>query len=349
MKIAICKGFTNISFSNKNKSAASADVQYLVDQLGNSVTIDIVTGITSNTEIPVNLGLVSINDVDFDRYDLVLLFNFSINFFGGVENKEGISLYKSLSKSQTPIAYIQTDGKLGFQELWPQIYKREWAAKYKESDFYIDPERVTYVTQGYDLDKVGKALDKKNLQKYNKIIHYPIAETILANADKDLAYEMFPRTYDLGFGGATRDSHKVKKVKHYFTDENFNNYIFGGINLGEYHVHPKVSYQEVIPTMRNCKGTVIVGDKHYEDNYFTLRMYEGILANCLTYIDNDFDSQQKFYDGKFPELYISTPKQILHLDDTELKYEANNYILNRYNYKESQDKLIETLKQCMIN
>ena len=39
MKIAICKGFTNISFSKNNKSAASADIEYFINQLGNSIDI----------------------------------------------------------------------------------------------------------------------------------------------------------------------------------------------------------------------------------------------------------------------------------------------------------------------
>jgi hypothetical protein len=343
MKIAICKGFTNISFSKNNKSAASADIEYFINQLGNSIDIDIVSGKTSNTVIPNELGFVELKTVDFNQYNLIVLFNFNINFFGGAENESGIELYKALSRSDTKIAYIQTDCRLPFQKLWPLIQGKPWAEKYKESDFYIDENRITYITQGSDLEKVKTTLSKKNLYSFANMYHYPIAETILAKYEIPSRL-IDERIWDLGFGGATRDAHKVKKVKKYFTNPKFKNYVFGGIKLDGVDVHPKVSYQEMISTMMSCKGTVIVGDKHYEDNYFTLRIYESILAGCLTYIDYDFDTKQKFYQGKYPELYIKSTDDIIHLNNIELAKDANDFILTSYNFKNSQEKLVSLLK-----
>lgn len=347
MKIAICKGFSNITFSKNNRSAGSADIEYFISQLGNKVDVDIISSRTKNTEIPNNLGFVETAEVNFDDYDLVCLFNFSINFFGGKENVGGIDLYRKLSKSSTNIAYIQTDARLPFQKLWPAIKGRDWASEYKESDFVIDQSRVTYITQGRDLDKVKSILTKDSMQEANKFIHYPIAETFLSNVVEfnPLLALINQRPYDLGFGGATRDSHKVKKVKQFYVNPEMNNYIFGGIDLGpEVTVNPKVSYQNMISTMSKCKGAVIVGDKHYEDNYFTLRMYEGIVAGCLTYIDKDFDTTQEFYDGKFPELYISKKEEIVHLNNKELISESNRYIIGKYNFEKSRDNLISLLE-----
>jgi hypothetical protein len=352
MKIAICKGGTNITFSSGNRSAANADIKYAVNQLSpREIDITMVTATTRNTYFPNILNVCEINKVDFNNYDLILLFNFSINFFGGAEDPNLLNLYRKLSKTKTKIAYVQTDGQLPFKQLWPSISKREWAKGYKESDFYIDPENVIYISQGRDIFKVRKEINKKedNIKPYD-IFYYPWAQTILATGLGEFRVDtkLFDkRPYDLIFGGATRNAHKRKKIEHFFTNPRHNNYLFGNLRGLSVPVNKAVSYQRFIQTMMKGKGTVIVGDFHYENNYITLRMYESILAGCLTYIDKKLDNGF-FYKGKFPELHIDSSEDILPFDNTtqELCLEAKSQILNDYDETTSRRELHDLLRIC---
>jgi hypothetical protein len=357
MKVAVCKGGTNITFSKSNRSAACADILYALRQLDPKI-IDttIVTHKTRNTVIPKPLKFTEIEEVNFDDFDLVLLFNFSINFFGGVEDKNLLNLYRKMAKTLTPIVYIQTDGQLSFKQLWPAICNREWASEYKESEFFIEPSNVIYISQGQDLLKVRQEINKKDDNiRPSGILHYPWAQTILAGtttAKYQKSINFADRPYDLAFGGATRNAHKLRKIKHYFMEPQHSNLIFGNIrNLPDkpnIEYTKAVSYQQFIPTMQKAKGTVIIGDKHYEDNYFTLRMYESIIAGCMTYIDVYLDTHHNFYQNKFDELYVSSPSHILEFNRyaEELSKESNLFILNNYDEVKSRDQLYESLKAC---
>jgi len=358
MRIAICKGGTNITFSKSNRSAANADILYALRQIDpKAIDVTIVTKKTRNTYIPDVLSFIDINDVDFDAFDIVLLFNFSINFFGGAEDPNLLNLYRKLSKTNTSIIYAQTDGQLPFKQLWPSIQNREWAQSYSESEFFIDPAKVVYLTQGQNLLKVHKEIEKKEDNiKPRGMLHYPWAQTILAGITlaKYEGYKGFDeRPYDLAFGGATRNAHKRKKIEKYFTDPMFCNLLFGNLRgiLDYPHVtkHKAVSYQNFIPTMKKARGTIIIGDKHYENNYFTLRMYESIIAGCLTYIDRDLDTYMNFYQSKYPELYIDKPSQIMEFDShaETLAKESTNFILTNYNECTEREKLHAALRDCI--
>jgi len=352
MKIAICKGGTNITFSTGNRSAANADIKYAINQISpREMDITIVTAHTRNTYFPSILKSCEINKVDFNEFDLVLLFNFSINFFGGKEDPNLLNLYRKLAKTKTKIAYVQTDGQLPFKQLWPSIYKREWAKPYKEEEFFIDPNRVIYITQGRDLYKVRKELGKKfdNIRPYD-IYHYPWAQTILATGFGEFKYDyksFDKRPYDLIFGGATRNAHKRKKIEHFYTNPRHTNFLFGNLRGVNATINKAVSYQQFISTMTKGKATVIVGDLHYENNYITLRMYESILAGCLMYIDRDLDHGH-FYKGQFPELHIANSDEILPFDNTtqELCTESRAYILNSYNELHSRKEIHDILRTC---
>lgn len=357
MKIAVCKGGTNITFSKNNRSAANADILYALRQLNPKVIdVTIVTKKTRNTYIPSVLSFIDIEDVDFDTFDLVLLFNFSINFFGGIEDPNLLNLYRKLSKTNTSIVYVQTDGQLPFKQLWPSIQGREWAKDYSESEFFVDPSKVVYLTQGQDLLKVRKEIDKKDDNiRPRGMLHYPWAQTILAGSTlaKYEEYKGFDkRPYDLAFGGATRNAHKRKKIESYFTNPMFCNLLFGNLRgIPDYpHVtkHKAVRYQEFIPTMMKARGTVIIGDKHYENNYFTLRMYESVIAGCLTYIDRDLDTYMNFYQGKYPELYVHGPKDIMEFNKHAeiLAKESTSFIISNYDETKNREQLHESLIAC---
>ena len=349
MKIAICKGGTNITFNEKNKTAANADILYALRQLEvKDHEVSIVTQKTRNTKIPNVVKFVELSEARFDDYDVVMLFNFSINFFGGADNPAITTLYRKLAQCETPIAYIQTDGAMPFIQLWPSIQGRDWKVG-TEKDYYIDPSRVTILTQGRKLEMCEHEYNIKANSIIGNFLHYPWYETILAK-HKEIPYIPFKdRDYSLAFGGAIRNSHKEKKLRQFYMDDRFKVLMFGGaakkFNHSHITSHKAVPYQEMVNKMSNSRGTVIVGDKHYNGNYFTLRMYEAILANCQVFIDEELDPYHEFY-GSDCDNYITKPSQIKF--DEEHSNELNKFKLASYNY--GQRKLmLESLLEGISN
>ncbi len=309
MKIAVLKIGANITFSNSNKSAANADIKYALASIEhNANKITIISKKTRNTEIPLKYRFKDIHSVDsLDAADIILVFNGAVNFFGGVESLELVKLYQLLSKTTSQIVYVQTDGQMWFQHLWPLIYKREWAKKYDETEFFINSDRVTYLTQGRNIEKVEKELsNKKYIVKPRKILHFPWEKTILSCYEDKEIRPWHQRQYQLGFGGATRNTYKRKLIEKYYNSPHLSNLLFGnlrGVNCKNAKMEAKVSYQQFIPKMSSCKYTVAFGDRFYNNNFHTLRMYENILAGCLMFVDSNFCDN--FYKNITELLYVT--------------------------------------------
>lgn len=353
MKIAICKIGANVTFSSSNKSAANADILYFLRQLeidDHDVTIH--THKTRNTFIPKRIGFAEIQDTQsFDDYDKVLVFNGSINFFGGVADPNLLALYRALRNSNAPIIYVNTDGALPFKQLWPSIYKRPWAQDFEEDDFFVHEDKVTYLTQGRDIYKMGQlCISKPDRIVPYRIIHYPLYEMILAKHEKyfkpnDIAFE--DRKYNLGFGGYTRNTHKRNRIEHYYHGRYDTTLLFGnlrGVNTGNAIVQPKCSYQHFIAKMKQCKATVIVGDKFYENNFFTLRMYESLLADNMVFIDECLDPHHDFF-GPHSGMYVNNSKDVVIDPRTYLDFQRiKRWKLGTYNWERQRDWLVTTLE-----
>lgn len=361
MKIAICKIGANITFSAGNKSAANADILYALRTLDvKRHDITIVTHKTRNTLIPPVIKFQEVQAIKtFDEYDVILLFNGSINFFGGAEDPNVLQLYRAMSNSSTPIAYVQTDGQLQFRQMWPSIMKREWAQGYKESDFHIDGRRVVYVTQGRDLTRVlGSTKLKPDFIQPHDIIHFSWERTILAKRHKYFSKPVIPmedRHYDIGYGGATRNAYRRKRIEHYYNAPNINSLLFGnlrGVTAPNAEFHHKTSYQDFIRKMQTVRSTVIVCDQFYEDNFFTLRMYESILAGCVVFIDKRMDPAFNFYGmGGCKSFYVSSAtilwdwlEDASSIDMTRRARRGYELAVLSYNYQNESDVLSSILE-----
>lgn len=365
MKIAICKGGTNITFSSNNRTAANADILYTIKQLYDStqenLDITIVTKITRNTVIPPMLKIVEYDDVNFDDYDYVVLFNFSINFFGGLDGGNLMGLYSKLSNSKTPIKFMFTDGQLPFKKLWPNIENREFAKKRKEQEFFINENRITYISQGLDREKTLRHISKiKHTYKPKNIIYMDIARFILANHfDRNKRSLIFPkcfnneREYTLGFGGVERNSYKRKLIeKFYWPDYNLSvdTLIFGKLptlygdsirNLGQ------VPFHNVLYRMSKCKYSVIVGDEFYENNFITLRYYECILSGCIPIMYSKMinDNIKYFREGKC--LHVNDREDLKNIlfssNYNVFKTNMHDYICDTYDFNKERNNLMTIL------
>ena len=361
MKIAIMKIGANITFSSNNKSAANADILYAlrtIDPHRHNCTI--ITHRTRNTVIPKPLHFEELQELNsLDAWDIILVFNGSINFFGGKEDIGIIKMYKLLSQTKTPIAYVNTDGQLPFKQLWPSIWKRDWAQKYSEDEFYINQDNVHYITQGRDVVKIAKLTQSKpdNIVPLS-ITHFNWEQTILANHQKHFKFEPKPfknRDYTLIFGGATRNTHKRKLIEKYYNSGLMPTLLFGnlrGVQTNEATLHSKISYQDFLRKMQLGKTTVIIADEFYNNNFFTLRMYESILAGCLVFIDNQLDTNKDFYRNvniHTDSLYVNKPHDIFEYFNEGINEEGienlakhiRKEILEDYDLPRENKRLIE--------
>ena len=367
MKIAILKGGTNITFSSSNKSAANADILYalrVIDPSQHECTI--VTNRTRNTFLPKPLKFLDLKMAtvsDFAKFDAVLVFNFSINFFGGKEDPSLLNMYRILAKTDVPIYYANTDGQLMFKQLWPSIWKRDWAKDYNETDFYIKPDKVRYITQGRNEAKMEALIVGKPDHirvPTSQVRHFRWDATILAKHEKYFSKPPKPfseRPFELAFGGATRNTHKRKMIERYYQGDEMRTLLFGnlrGVSTKSAKVEPKCSYQQFIKNMERAEGTVIVGDVAYNDNFFTLRMYESLLAGCLVFIDNQLDPRRLFYKQTKEEcniLYVSNAQSVASLfrmmsllDRQEFANSIREDVLNGYDLHREHTRLMQLLQ-----
>lgn len=353
MKIALTKIGANITFSPNNGSAANADILYALRTMkGHNHEFTICTKKTTNTVLPKALSLVDISNVDsFDNYDCVLVFNGSINFYGGNPDYGLLGLYRALHKTTVPIIFVQTDGALYLQNLWPLIAKREWAKNMTEEEFSINPENLYYLTQGRDIQKINEFIKsaKNSIIPYS-VSHFPWEQTILSGAEANKTGLIKPseRIYDLGFGGYIRNSHKQRRIERYYDESDLKTLLFGnlrGIKLQHTKVLPKVSFQSMVGYMSDCRASVIVGDYFYNDNFHTLRMYENLLAGCAILIDRQLDTRGDFYHG-IPHsemFYVDKPsdvKEFLFRDNLdELVINTRHSLLEERNTKALNNRL----------
>ena len=73
--------------------------------------------------------------------------------------------------------------------------------------------------------------------------------------------------------------------------------------------------------MKNCRYTIICGDKFYNDNFFTLRMFESVLADNVVFIDKQMDTEKLFYG------YLGLDTDWLYIDSTKEIYPDIEYHL----------------------
>ena len=250
---------------------------------------------------------VKVDNAVPSKYDAVLFMNSSPNFFGGIENKDILNKYRFLAQCTCPIFYLFNDRTLTFMQLWPFIQKREWNIDTEEtvkikSDVYL-------ASQFTDIDECIKINNKSNDIKGGRFIDFGCWRL---DDYKSLFVDNMG-IYDLIYGGSFRGGRRAEKYKQYFFNKELNVAVYGTMRASNFkdienckepnHWLGKVSCLDVIET--NAKGfaTVIIGERGFNNRIHTIRMYEAMLANTITFIDEDLDSKHEIY-GDFYFLYV---------------------------------------------
>ena len=333
MKIGICN--LNGTTIKKGTNINSEEVINLCNGINN--TTDNVCTVFNYSKVQPDFNNISIYDANFDinSFDKIIIMGSMANFFGGVKDDDVINIYKVLAKyNRGNLYYIFNDFRLPFRQLWKNIANRDWNDCAKEDVFITAP--IVILSQFRDLKDALKAntYDGNNIAD---VVFFDFAKWILhTDACK---YIDNTGEYDLIYGGSFRAGNRVKKFTEYFVNRDSNIAIYGSMSARNFKDIPEEQLPEFLGRVdsekcieMNSKGfsTLIVGEKHYNNSTITLRVYESILANCVVFIDTEFD--EKHYLNLHPFMYIKSGKEL----DDKIEFLRSN--------KEAYDTVISHQK-----
>ena len=276
--------------------------------------------------------------MDF-AFDALIVINGNINYYGGQEPHLDLQNIKAINNFNGPVFYILFDPMLPLKQQWKGVEtkqdKYKWERKYSKEELEIVRDDIVYISQPYNLEEVKKLIDPLEV-KYKKLLHYPLYKMHLVFYDR-LPWDkgeffgrgdLDERPIDLIYGGTFRNGKREKKmIKYYFGyPEKYNVEIFGKIELSHFNekkikgLRPPIftkpiKHNEVRNKMMTSYATVSIGDKWYEGNNLAQRIYESILSNCITFIDNDLDPQHLVYGNDLRRLYVGSKHDVMEVID----------------------------------
>lgn len=323
MKIGVMKIGARLSLGSRNTSATNYDVWSIVDVLkdieGNE--IHIITGIGPQSRFPnyVTSHKIEKTDINALGLDILLVFNGNINFFGGKEAVDQIMNFYNINRFDGPIGYMNTDGLLNLKQPWNMIRLKDWKDNWNEEEINVYRTNIFYISQGYNADKIAQLAHKNKSVRFepDQVFHFPIQDAIRYHTTKPVLPRK--RVYDLIYGGSFRNgARELDMVKYYFGHEELEVLMFGSLRLSQFKDNPSgppkfqgsVPHSDFVWKLSCGKSTVVIGDDWYKDNMITLRVYESMCANVLTFIDESFDPQHRIHkDPKMEELMYVHSKQ----------------------------------------
>lgn len=302
----------------------------------------------------VDMGSIRDTDVaiDYDKldvnsYDKILLMNGPVDFPGGAPSSYHQKLFEFLAKSDKSkdIYYILVDLALPFVQMYPKVMNRAWNP-YKSIDEIRIANPITIISQSNNFDEVRRIHQKSDMN-LKDIKYVPINEWIYFTED----VRENSGTVDLILGTSNRGGRRMKKYLDYFYGRpDLKIELYGKIQ--DKHFPESKTEGKAKPIfsgpLKDARGvvaknstgfaTVVTGDTNYYGNIVTLRVAESILANCITFIDQEYDPNHSIFPN-IPYLYIN--------NGDELEYKIKQLRANpeaAESIRVEQRKLIEKCK-----
>lgn len=299
-----------------------AETINICNQLNELAFCEIINTFNGDTDF----NSIYVEDADPLKYNAILIMNSNANFFGGAKNEGILQIYQFLAKVRCPIFYLFNDTNLMFSQLWGQIKNRDWNTL-TEADVKITAP-FYIISQFRNLEnllrkKISPQIDIAEVREID------FGTWILKDYKNKFVKNI--GEYDFIYGGAFRGGKREAKFKDFFFNRSVKTAVYGSMKAKQFKTlqstdkEPiwlgRVNCTDVIDT--NAKGfsTVIVGEKYYNNNIDTLRLYETALAGCIIFVDNDFDNQHIIFDTDFN--YVSSGAEI----DEKIKQLKNDSAL----------------------
>lgn len=241
--------------------------------------------------------------------------------------------------------YVLVDLAIPFEQLYSKVKKRKWC-KYKSAEEIDLMNNFVIISQSKNSQEVGRIHQNSDIN-IKDIRYVPINEWVLHTN----TYVENSGKVDLILGTSNRGGKRRKKYTDYFFGrENIITEFYGLIKKSDFKKSEIQDLNEPIFSSKlddctkiiekNSTGfaTVIVGDPNYNNNMITLRLGESLLANCVTFIDEDFDKAHTIYPCNF--MYVNSGKE-LELKILTLKENPDLYnkVINL------QHELVEKIKK----
>lgn len=317
MKIGVIKLGARISFSSQGTSGGNGEACSVINMLRRGgADVDIFTKILKKDVLHPDYAWHNLSDEKeeslhaVNNCDALVVLNGTVQFYGGVEDREQLLNYFLVNNYKGPVFYILCDPELTFGQVWPSVSKKPWASNWTESQLNVTRKDITYISQPYDVDRVFSALNKNEIIP-SSIVHFPFEQF-------PCMHDVMPvnpsPTVDLSYGGTMRGGRRMKKmVKFYFGHpEEISVEMFGKIESSDFDkmkgtpsLPPgtreplftgPVQYDQMLNKMNNTMAHCVIGDPWYaEIKDLPQRIYESIMSNVVTFVDSELDVGRRVY------------------------------------------------------
>jgi hypothetical protein len=292
------------------------------------------------------------NVSDINNFDMVILINHTLNFFGGQENKSLIPSFKLMAKFNKPIVFLYSDFDMPFQQIWEKIKDRNWESVKGLTEQDVRINKIYVAVNSYDLSITRRQSFIKDVEII-KWFSFPVHLTSLyLEKDKTIfedinSYLGKTKNYDIIYGGSFRGGKREKKMFHYLFNTDYSVFVNGNISIEQFKktykpdydkppiFNGKVDFAELSKVNSNSLATIVFGDKSFENHLITLRIPEGLRDDLVIFIDDDFDKERKIFNN-------SLLKEFNYVFG---KYGVDDKITILRNDKELLRKIIEAQRQ----
>jgi hypothetical protein len=328
MKVAVIKLGSRISFGANDCSGANGEARSICKMLKlGGAEVHIFTKILKKDNLVEEYkwhDLTNWQGLNSElELDTLIVLNGTVQFYGGVEDKEQLHNYSIINSFKGRVFYIYCDPELTLKQVWSSVSKKPWASNWKETDLNVTRTDIIYLSQPNDIEQVMKGFGKNEVIP-SSIIHFPFEQFPCLN--EPLPFNPIPEV-DLSYGGTMRGGKREKKmVKFYFGHpEELSVEMFGKITSKDFT--PKlvqglreptftgpVRYDEMLSKMNKSMAHCVLGDPYYEKiNDIPQRHYESVMAGVVTFMDSDMDKVRRVWSkdrilGDF--LYVQTRQEL---------------------------------------
>lgn len=251
-------------------------------------------------------------------FDEIYIHNFNTNFFGGVVSSLTIKTLQLLSSYNGRVFYYITDPKLKYQNLAKIILSRK--KNIYESEISIEELqkikselssielRMNAIFTGYNYLPIY-GLDFYNVTKVN----------IFKNIAKEVHYNtplfQHEKMYDICYYGDNRGTYRNNKIKKYFDSNEIKSLTIGlNLELKQNDCLKKVDNNKLQDYVKHSLSSIVIGDKDHENSFITMRFYENINMNVVSFIDIDYDSSRLLFKNEVLKNfnYISSQGELIN-------------------------------------
>jgi hypothetical protein len=330
MKIGIISPISRILIDKK--SIRSLEATYLHKYLKSKYNCDVhyISKKIKETDI----DYIDINTLNsLNDYDKIYIHNFNTNFFGGLVSELTIKFLRLISTYNNELIYYITDPKLKYQNIATQILKRKSSTfevdittdelKKIEKAIAYNELRTKALFTGYNYQPIF-GLDFTSVEIYN--VFKDIGSDIVLPVN-DLFAESAEKVYDICYYGDDRGSYRNNKIKKYFNTISLNTLTIGcDLELANNQFYKKVDHSELYKLVQKSYSSLVIGDKEHENSFATMRFYENIQFEVVSFVDISYDSNKSLFSNQLLKdfNYIQSQEELVN-KITDLKKDNNLY------------------------